>query len=198
MKKSEKVKKGKYSIPVILDDVKKLRDFQMARCTYFNIECDTPSPGWSLGLADYNIPFYLLGLTGVIWKPVGEKVLFDSNGSIDELFDMIEENPSLYVDTNEIWLPISLFEPAALERGNVFRVNDDLFTKAYSFFTGHISKEEFLKSCVGYEERSDNSVRDVWHSEAETKSFKDWEKRHIEIAIKNYPKNAKSELTWKP
>lgn len=184
-----------HSIPVILDDVKKYRDFEMARCTYFNIECDAPSPGWSMGPAERGIPFYLLGLTGVIWKPFGEKDFFDSVDLIDELFHAIEEDPSLYVDTNEVWLPNILFKPAALKRGNVFRVRDDLFRAAYSFSADRISKEKFLSFCGSLVEggRPADVVR---HSEKETETFRDWEKEQIRIAKDTYPKKPEYALKW--
>lgn len=65
------------AIPVKVDNIKRYGNFRMTRCTYLTIECDCPSPEWSLSFKDQNFPFYLFGLSGHILKPLkGE--LFDT------------------------------------------------------------------------------------------------------------------------
>jgi hypothetical protein len=64
----------------------------MTRCTYFSIECDRPSPGWTLSLSSAHIPFHMLGLTGVVLSPPGSTHEFSSTDDIRRLFDDVEEH----------------------------------------------------------------------------------------------------------
>jgi hypothetical protein len=178
------------SIPIIIDDVKKYKKFQMTRCTYFSIECDAPASGWMLSLGDREIPFYLLGLSGIIFKPLGDKDVFGSEYLIDELFDTIEEHPSLYIDINEIWLPNFLFKQSYPERGSIYRVRDDLFTKAFSFTSNRMSEKDFLSTC-------EHLIENIWFSEEETKSFSEWGWAQINNAKEAFPKNPALALRWK-
>ena len=181
------------SIPIIIDDVKRYGNFRMTRCTYFTIECDTLSPEWILELGELGIPFYPLGLSGIIWKPIGDKDIFDSIDLIDELFDAIEKNPSLYVDTNEIWLPNFLFRhpsnTTCHKRGSVYRVENDLFRTAYFFTSDRIPERDFLKTC-------EKNIERIRYSEEETKSFSEWEQTQISRAKQTYPKNSNLVLRW--
>ena len=99
-----------FDVPVVVDDVKRYGKLKMARCTYFTIECDAPSSNWVLELGKKSIPFLLIGLSGLIVRPIRGGRLFESSDSIDELFDTIESHPSLYVDINDLWLPNKLFQ----------------------------------------------------------------------------------------
>jgi hypothetical protein len=174
-------------IPVIIDDVKKYDNFDMTRCVYFTIESDLPSPNWLLTFEGKNIPFYLLGLSGIIFKPFGEKDIFDSVDLIDDLFDSIEKNISLYVDTNDIWLPNFLFKRQ--ERGQVYRINNNLFLKSYLYRDNKIPESEFISYC--------KEIPDGLHySLTETKIFHDWMMKQIEEATRIYPKNKNMELNW--
>ena len=89
------------SIPVILDDIRKYDRCYMSRCTYFIMESDLSvesnalSPNWMLVMQALNVPFYLLGLSGIIWKPLGDSYVFDSPDSIRDLFDAIDSSPLL-------------------------------------------------------------------------------------------------------
>lgn len=178
------------SIPVMLDDIRKYDDFDMSRCTYFTIESDAPSPNWVLGPQSLNIPFYLLGLSGIIWKPLGDHHIFDSPESIDGLFDAIEDRSELYIDVNDIWLPNYLFDDLPHERGNVYRIEEKLFVESYLYRHDRVSLEQFLKSC-------EELRKSIAFSEIETKAFKKWEMNQIEQARDVvYPKKSESELKW--
>ncbi len=170
-------------IPVIIDDVKRYGRFQMTRCTYFTIECDTPSSEWTLDVEGQRIPIYMLGLSGIIWKPVGKAELFGSVYLIDELFDAIERNPALFVDVNEVWFPNFLFTPPDNKRGSLYRVSEELFAKAYLFASARIGKKEFVNYCKGV-----SRTMAIWYSKEETEAFSQWQKTHIEGARQLYHK----------
>jgi hypothetical protein len=181
------------SIPVILDDIKKYEDFDMSRCSYFTIESDlatessTPSPNWTLMLQAMNIPFYLIGLSGIIWKPLGEDHIFDSAEMIDDLFDIIESCMELYVDVNDIWLPNYLFHGLPHKRGYVYRITGQLFITAYRYRQEQISRDQFLEFC-------EEASSDIVFSEVETQAFSEWEKIQIRQAREIYPKKPESKL----
>lgn len=178
-----------FDIPVIVDDVKNYRNFSMTRCTYFTIECDVPSPNWVLGLKNKSIPFVLIGLSGVVSKPIGDSALFHTPESIEELFNTIETSPSLYIDMNDLWLPNVLFQ-APHRRGQVYRVENKLFNEAYLFREEKISEDHFLHRCS-------NLRPEIRYSEKETHSFENWGKLQIEKAKGVYPKNKNLELGYR-
>lgn len=180
------------TIPVITDDVKMHKIFDITRLTYFSIECDVPSPNWTLILGDQSIPFYLLGLSGIIWKPIGESDIFNSPYLIEQLFNTIEENPSLYVDINDIWLPNFLFSnfDNVHKRGSVYRVKEDLFIRAHNYRENRIPAKQFQSIC---KELKDG----IAFSRDETISFQNWINNQIEKAKKLYPKNSKLKLKWR-
>lgn len=178
-----------FDVPVIVDDVKKYKKFDMTRCTYFTIACDGPSPNWTLNLRDRSIPFVVMNFSGILLKPAGGPDIFETADSIEQLFNAIEENPSLYVDTDDIWLPNNLFQTPH-GRGQVYRVKDKLFYEALLYRENKISEESFLRNCRELK-------AGILYSEKETLSFKKWALLHIEEAKSRYPKNKNLELKWR-
>ena len=161
------------SIPIIIDNVKKSAEFAMTRCLYFTIDSDTPLTGSSIKVNSRKISLYMIGFSGIICKPIGRKWYFSTYKLIDKLFDTIETNPNLFVDTNDIWLPNMMFDDSPHERGNVYRINENIFIEAIKFRTDTISQERFSDFC------SQNNGSAVY-SDVETKAFNRWEIRQIE------------------
>ena len=187
---TDNTERGIRSIPIMIDSIKKYKDFSMSRCTYFTVESDTPSPNWIINLEHLRIPFYLLGISGIIWKPLGDQLTFKSPDLVDELFEAIERIPELYVDINDIWLPNFLFRPGSPKRGNVYRVAEKLFAEAYRYRQDQIQQKKFLLYC-------EEAIRLISFSGIETKSFHEWEMNQIAIAKNIYPKNKEFALKWR-
>lgn len=176
------------SIPLIIDDVRKNPSFPIVRCSFFTIENDIPSPDWTMTLTSHRVSFHLLGLAGVLWKPMrGTK--FNDPARIDELFEIIERDPELHIGIVDIWFPDWLFDKHA-KRGDVYRVTEDLFRMGYLFRRDRISKEEFLEYCHRFRDGIRISVR-------ETESFRKWSAMQIESAKAAYPKNGDLALKWR-
>ena len=190
MKKLEFISEAMSTIPIMIDDIKQYKGFDMTRCTYFSIESDIPAGEWILRLKDLEIPFYLIGLSGIITEPIGDKAEFDSPHLIDEIFKTIEESPELFVDINDIWLPNFMFKDFPHARGSVFRSKERLFAEAIRFREDKIPTERFEKSCRELKD-------DLSYSEKETQPFKDWAKKQIDMAKKTYPKNPELALKWR-
>lgn len=176
------------TIPIMIDDRRMYKDFNMARCTYFSIECDRPSGDWILGLESKEIPFFLLGISGIIFKPLSGNSHFNSVHSIDLLFDTVEDNPSLFIDINDIWLPNYLFREQQ-KRGFIFRIPTKLFFLGLQYRDDRISLEKYNTMC----EEFHNSVK---YSEKESEIFKKWNKSHIKQAINMYQEKKKFALEW--
>jgi hypothetical protein len=178
-----------FDVPVVVDDVKRYGKFKMTRCTYFTIECDAPSSNWVLELGKKSIPFLLIGLSGLIVRPIGGGRLFESSDSIDELFKTIESDPSLYVDINDLWLPNKLFQGLP-HRGEVYRVGSRLFHVAYLCREERISEDQFFRQCSELKSL-------IRLSKKETRSFASWSRLQIERARDSYPKSKGLELKWR-
>jgi len=176
------------SVPLIVDDVRKGPNFSIVRCSFFTIETDMPSSDWRMTLGNHRISFYLLGLSGVIWRPM-RGIIFGKPSQIDELFELIERDPILSVGVNDIWFPFSLFNEC-VRRGDVYRVSEELFKMGYLFRRDRVSKEEFFDYC----ERSRHDLRE---STKETESFRRWSSMQIERAKESYPKNRELALKWR-
>ena len=186
---------GPFDIPVLLDDVKRLGDFNMTRFTFFRIEVTTAVDDWVAMLRERGIPFLLLGISPVVHRPDLETARFTSPEQIDQLFDAIEEIEGLVVETAHIWLPNFLFEdggkwdlPPSGEdsgamRGAVWRLSFRLFQKALLFQREAISAARFSEQC---RELMKSPIVPVTHSPDETVAFHAWSGVQIDMARRNY------------
>lgn len=179
------------SIPVVIDSVKQLSTFQMTRCSYFSIECDIPSTGWNLDLGrPPKIPFLMLGLSGIIYQPMGGGKYFDSPEQLEELFMIFDDSDDLYIDVNDIWLPNAFFENKINhERGNVFRVGLSLFKIAYRF-----QKDGFDQGLIEHFMEFRQELR---YCKVETDILREWNKDRVEESIGDYREHPELQLPRK-
>jgi hypothetical protein len=176
-----------FDLPIIIDDQKNFDDFNMTRCSYYTIECEDPVGNWEMKLRERNIPCHLLGISGVIFKPIGEKRYFESPEDIDELFDSIERDP-YYIDSDYIWLPNLLLKEA--KRGQVYRITNDLLNKAIQFKDKRITINEFKSYCKEY-------MESISPSEKETETFNKWEEYQIRKLIDLYHEDLSKHLKYR-
>ncbi len=186
-------------VPIVIDSVKlaprnvtAARDFRedsdlrfITRCNYLSVECDSPKPGWSVGIGGVEMPFLMLGLIGVVHRPFeGER--FDTPDKIEKLFFLVEQQAGLLININDVWLPNFLFSRggATQSKGLVYRVHWDIFSTAFLFREGRLGQGTFLDRC-----HSLNHHEAVTISEKETKAFSLWHKEQVSNAVRQYPKN---------
>jgi hypothetical protein len=174
---------GEVTIPVFVDSVNKSPDFQMARMTYFSVENDDPSPNWTLNFEGLRLPFFMVNLSGVIWRPDSDEPLFQSAERIEELFDRLDafDDKGLYVDINDIWLPNSMLKEP-FRRSDAYRISAGLFALALKYRNARIDLDEFKKGCEPLTDA-------VTFSEIESRAFKEWENRQITEVRDSFPKN---------
>jgi hypothetical protein len=177
------------SIPVLVDSVKIVGGFRMARAAYFYVEATGPLVELTIGeqtLADRILP---LGFTGLIHRPNSELEEFGSPELFDQLFRDVEARGPMYVESDDIWIPISLFSQTPA-RGDIFRVPYRLFMQLYPHGKDDVSlniAEEDVEQWVGL----------VQHSKGETEAYSAWTTQVIRRARESYPSRESLALDWK-
>lgn len=168
-------------IPIVIDDIKNYKTFNWIRATYFSIECDTPSPGWQLGIGNATIPFLMIGLSGIIYQPHDGSDKFDSPQKIENLFNAIEDFGRVFIDINDIYLPNSYIRVDGPMRGAVFRIPFNAFDSALKYKNGFLGKDQFEKQCKNFQSPSFEGK--------ETDSIKKWGRVQIKEARAIYHHN---------
>jgi hypothetical protein len=189
-----------HSVPVIVDDPKRTGGFDMTRCVYFHIDCEDTLDEWAMDLGAGPIPFRMIGLSGVIVRPLAQSEIFDNPGQVENLFETAEAmgtgaeseaeaDAMMHVELEEIWLPNELLNAEGRDvfRGAVFRIGYNLFRLAFAFALGRLTQNEFLERA--------RDLRQVEFSEKETKAISVWASHEIEMAGKSA---LKSELYLPP
>lgn len=134
------------TIPVVTDGVPRSGHAPLlARCVYFSITADEPNLPCLLDIQGYHIPFLLLGMEGIIVRPLlpGPE-LFVSPDDWDKIVNAIEQQHGFSVDVEYFWVPVALLDrarerfPAGDDspnrlavRGEVFRLSRKLFLEAW-------------------------------------------------------------------
>ncbi|MEN8180335.1 MAG: hypothetical protein ABFS39_17175 [Pseudomonadota bacterium] len=182
------------TVPITVDSVKNTPSYLMTRCTYFSIESSEPTPGWGLHLFDSDIPFVMLGLSGVVTSPPGGMPYFDKPDHLDNLFEAIEQKDELYIDTNDVWLPNILFPQSYSEpqRGQVYRIGFDLFRLAYLLREEINTDQEFLERM---KEWRVSGILEA--SNSETDALMQWNQNQIEAIQEQYHENTLKKLPKK-
>lgn len=179
-------------VPVIVDDVKDLRDFKLSRCTYFTIECEQPWPETALGTELLRMPVLTLGMVGIVHAPL-EGDEFTEAEQMEALLAAVEEDERLEVETSDIWLPNEALALAKKgkkpTRGDVFRLSHELFLIAHQHRRELLSNEQLTEACAG-------RGAEIRYSKRETAAFEKWMEAEIKSAIQFYKDNKKLALDY--
>lgn len=174
------------SIPVSIDAVRVVDEMQMARATYWVVVATAPVPGWTLAMAE-GPQLHVLGEVGVVYRSTAADGRF-SVEDIAALFDQIEADPSLSIETEDLWIPLAWLDPSREpERGDVYRVPLEAFHVAYRYRIQAITTAE-LRAAV--------PERPFGLSPDETEAFRAWARAQIEDARQRYPKDPDLALAW--
>jgi len=177
------------SIPVMVDDRKEVGEFEMTRVAYYYVEAVEPLPDIPIDHRKIGIPVLALEFSGVIHRPTGRETYFKSADQIEALFRRVERHPSLYVDSDNIWIPNRLFNRRP-ERGDIFRVPFGLFRRLYSICRDDATLDAGISGFSGAQDL-------ILFSEAETKAFAQWTRGILESVVAAYPKNEGLKLKWR-
>ena len=147
------------TIPVQIDDIRHLADFQKTRCNYFRIEfSEGPFTGTypvSSGLDELRVAAW--GNWAVLTGPtigVDDQDLFLSPDSIGQTFMNIDETEGLFLDLGYVWLPNKIFSAKTgkddIRIGDVYRLSTQLFQKCFLFVAEMITEKEWLDYCQSF------------------------------------------------
>lgn len=185
---------GPYTIPILIDDIKQLQDFNMTRGTFFTIDASGMGDDWVAMLRGQGVPFLILGITNVLHRPDLEYLFFTSTTLIDQLFDRIESVEGLLVESEFIWLPNILFDsqvsshsagqtPAQLQRGAVWRIGFGLFQTALTFRQEVIPADTYTERC---RQLIQSAQIEIEFSPDESDTFRSWSDEQFEAAKVNF------------
>jgi hypothetical protein len=173
------------TVPMWIDSIKRFKDFNMTRLSYFSAEVDEPMEELSVDFKELDVSFITYGLTAAICQPTRSKSRFESVDDIEEMFDRLEGSGDFSIETPDLWLPNHLFDPKhSPERGDVYRVGQRLYKAALRFSIGHTNEEEFIEEC--------KKAKDIIsYSDEETKVFAKWNEMQVDQSIANYKQKEK-------
>ena len=164
------------TIPVQVDSLKTMLQPPLVRFTYFTVECDAPTLGGSVKDGGAEIPLLITELSGVVLGHGPEGTPLDAPEKIESLIEAVEADPGLYVDTQDLWVPLAFCPEGEPPRhGEVLRMDGELFiaAHAYRFDRGNLEVFESLR----------DAERDLLRrSPEETAAFAAWGDRVIETA----------------
>lgn len=157
----------------------------LARCIYFSIAAEDPGTSWMLGLDGLQVPFLMLGLQGIIHRPVGARTEFTHPALLRRLIRLVEAQPGMSVETEYLWLPAPLVDgawarsregregrgrtPGGAPRGSVFRVGERRFAAAFRAARAGTGFEGWMEGRV--DEGPGASLR---YSPVETVAVREW------------------------
>lgn len=180
------------TIPVQIDDIKRLKGFQRTRCNYFRIEFPERSfeESFPVSPAD-KLRVAAWGNWAVLTGPItesGEQRKFLSSDSIRQTFLKIEENEAIFLDLGYIYLPNQLLgldtSNHRIRIGDVYRLSTELFQKCYLFVAEMISEKEWMEYCSSSLKRKNQ--KEIIPSPDETKAFRKWRKEQIKRSYDRY------------
>ena len=176
------------TIPVQIDSVKEMEEFQRTRCGYYRVELED---GYVFRKTRYLLSSSAFFAAGVSWAALAGPVLTD--GKEDELFltaeiisatiNSLHSNDRLSLDLGYLWIPNFMFQKAApgtpIREGDVYRMSLPYFRYCYRFTMGMIPVEEWLNPRKRFREPMQPSPE-------ETKAFRKWRLAQIAISHDRY------------
>ena len=187
------------TIPVQIDNIQHLGDFQRARCNYFRIEfSEGPFTGtYPISYAD-ELRIAAWGSWAVLTGPsirVDDQDLFLSSDSIRKTFMRIEETKGLFLDLGYIWIPNKLLGAENnikdIRIGDIYRLSTQLFQKSYLFVAELITEKEWLDYCQSFFE-------EIHPSPGETAAFREWRQKQIQSSYERYHHDSYKERRLRP
>lgn len=184
-------------IPILVDVERNIDEHQMIRCSYFSVQSDEPLPDWNLRIGKFNSPILLLNIEAILLGAPNETRVFKDHSDITAMYDYIESQDELFVDINDIWIPVEWFGGIKTKQGMVFRISQDLFTHAWKFRNDKIVADELMESAnvkTAMEQSKSTQSPMVIFSEEETYVFTDWTKSQIEESRSRYDERQRKSL----
>lgn len=187
-------------VPIIVDVKRNIDGYQMIRCSYFSVQSDEPLPNWNLKMGEVNSPILLINLEAIIVGAPNNSNKFNNYEDIIRMYNNIEKYDALFIDINDIWVPIEWFGIIGINQGMVFRIPQDRFSLCWKLRNDKISIEEMFEDENILDERIKSKLIErppVRFSEGETFVFKKWTEVQIDQSRENYKNSKGQEKTLK-
>ncbi len=179
-------------IPIIADVERNIDGYKMLRCSYFAVQSDEPLPDWNLRAGEFSSPILLLNLEAILLGAPNETRTFASKEDVTAMYDYIEKQDEMFVDINDIWVPVEWFGGLKIKQGMVFRIPQDLFILAWKFRNDKIyAKELFGHKQVRKAKKLGKTTKSamISFSDKESRAFTGWTNLQIEESKKKYEKH---------
>jgi len=176
------------TIPVQIDSIKEMMEFQRTRCLYYRVELED---GYIFRKTRYlhgSGAFFAAGMSwAALAGPVAgngkEDTLFLTPEIINRTIQSLHTNDKLSLDLGYLWVPNSMFQKAVpgvpIREGDVYRLSLPYFRYCYRFTMGKIPDSDWLNP----RKRFRNPIQP---SMAETEAFRKWRLEQIEISRTRY------------
>jgi hypothetical protein len=177
------------TVPVVVDDRKDAGEFRMTRAAYFYIEALEPSADIPVDPSGLGMSVLPLEFSGVLHKPLGAAERFETPEQIEALFRAVERHETLYVDSDNLWVPNGLFDRPP-ERGAVYRIPFAVFARLYTPCRDDASVDAGAPGPVGESGAAAFSA-------VETRAYEQWAAGIVAGAKAAYPMNRDLALQWR-
>ena len=184
-------------IPIVVDVKRNIDNHIMVRCSYYSIQSDKPMPNWTIQAGGTNEAMLLLNLESIlIGNPNKASYHFGEVSDVEMMYDFVEKENDLFVDINEIWVPIEWFGGVPIKQGYLFRIHQVHFSWCWQLRNDIISSDEFYSKSLDDENLKSLMDREpiVKYSEKESEVFKQWTEKQINRSREIYQANKENYL----
>lgn len=183
---------NKLTIPIQIDSIKKMEEYERTRCIYYRVELED---GYVFRKTRYLLSSSAFFAAGVSWAALAGPVLIDGKENdlfltpdlITKTINSLHDNEKLSLDLGYLWVPNNMFEKAAhgeaIREGDVYRLSLSYFRYCYRFAMGKIPQEEWLNPKKRFREP-------ILPSPEETAAFRTWRLAQIAISHEHYHKKS--------
>ncbi len=172
------------TVPLVVDAIRSIEDHEMVRCAYYAIASDAPVLEANVQVDGTNRPFLFMQLEAIFLNPPDTQDQFDSIEAVDAMYEYAARYDGLFVDINDIWVPLTWFGYEDIRPSRLFRIAIDDFIHCWKFRNDQITIDVFLAE--SYSKRDGPSL---YYSEEETAAFKAWTERQIALSREIYHQN---------
>ncbi len=171
------------TVPVFIDSVKRMDDFECTRCIYYRLEFTHEPPTWPPSApADGTYAVANLGGWAVLCGPGGAE-RFDSSIDIEATLDELAGDDDISFDLGYCWLPNAALEAAdpdgTVRAGDVLRLPAPLFRLCCRHAAGQVGDEPWRAGFATSEPVVELSV-------SETEAFRAWRRTRIDKTRQRY------------
>lgn len=171
------------TVPIMVDSVMRMDDFQRTRCAYLRVEHTRQPIAISHRPGGKDSPLLIAWGTWAVVSGPAEFNRFLSRNLIESTLDRLEADEQFFFDLGHLWLPNQLMDGISSGKkilgGDLYRASTGLFDVCYRFSAGQLSEPEWIAGCQ-------ENAKGLARSDSETKAFREWRNAQIKAASDRY------------